>query len=200
MNNRVFIGLIIVLSCALLLVGGVLVGAAMALQGNLSALTDFTPQAKTAPLLSPQTSLGTLKEGSPAPDFTVSTMDGAALKLSDFHGKPVMINFWASWCGPCTAEMKNIEAVYQKHTDDDFVILAVNQGEGKDTIKGYGELWKLHFRLLHDGEQNAARLYNVLALPTTIFVDRAGIVHKIHIGGPMTQKFIEQRVDELLAK
>lgn len=200
MNNRVFIGLIIVLSCALLLVGGVLVGAAMALQGNLSALADFTPQAKTAPLLSPQTSLGTLKEGSPAPDFTVSTMDGAALKLSDFHGKPVMINFWASWCGPCTAEMKNIEAVYQKHTDDDFVILAVNQGEGKDTIKGYGELWKLNFRLTRDPNQKAGQLYKALALPTTVFVDKDGKVYEYHIGGPMTQEFIEKRVDAMLAQ
>lgn len=200
MNNRILIGLIIVLSCALLLVGGTLIGAALALQGNPLSLANFTPQNNTAPLLTEQEKFGAPGEGSPAPDFTVSTLDGKTLKLSDFRGKPVMINFWASWCGPCTAEMKTIEAVYQQHTGDDFVILAVNQGEGNDTIQGYGELWKLNFRLLHDDDQNAARLYHVQALPTTVFVDREGNVSEVHIGGPMTEEFIEKRVKALLEK
>jgi cytochrome c biogenesis protein CcmG, thiol:disulfide interchange protein DsbE len=200
MNNRVFLVLIIILSCAILLVGGTLIGAALALQGNPLSLTNFTPQNNTAPLLTQQDRAGAPDNGAPAPDFTVSTTDGKTLKLSDFRGKPVMINFWASWCGPCTAEMKNIEAVFQQHLNDDFVILAVNQGEGSDTIKGYGELWKLNFRLVHDDNQKAAELYHVQALPTTVFVDREGKVYEVHIGGPMTQEFIEKRANALLEK
>ena len=198
MNNRIFLILIIILSCAILLVGGALIGAAMYLQGNPAAVTGFAPQNTPAALLAQQNGLPQV--GNVAPDISVSTPDGKTYKLSDFRGKPVMLNFWASWCGPCTAEMKNIEAVYQQHPNDDFVILAVNQGEGNDTIKGYADLWSLNFRLLHDDDDNAARAYRVQALPTTIFVDKAGIVYEVHIGGPMTQAFIEKRVSELLAK
>lgn len=197
MNNRIFIALILVLSCAIVFVGVALIGAAMYLQGALPGANTFAPQNTPAALLAPSSDV--VKEGSPAPDITVSTPDGKTLTLSEFRGKPVMLNFWASWCGPCTAEMKNIEAVYQKHRNDDFVILAVNQGEGYDTIKGFGELWKLNFRLVRDDGDNAARAYRVRALPTTVFVDKDGNVSEIHIGGPMTQEFIEKRVNDLLA-
>jgi peroxiredoxin len=200
MNNRIFLILIIILSCVLLLVGGTLIGAALALQGKPLSFADFTPQSTAAPLMTQPEQSGAPEQGTLAPDFTAVTVDGKTFQLSDFRGKPVMLNFWASWCGPCTAEMKNIEAVFQQHPNDDFVILAVNQGEGDDTIKGYGELWKLHFRLLRDADDNAARLYHIQALPTTIFVDREGKVSEVHIGGPMTQEFIEKRVSALLAK
>ncbi len=188
----------IILSCAILFVGAALIGAAMYLQGNLPTANTFAPQTKTAPLLAPASS--PLTKGSPAPEIQVLTMDGVALNLSDFRGKPVILNFWASWCGPCTAEMKAIEAVYQKHKTEDVIILAVNQGENDETIKGYGELWKLNFRLTRDAGQEAGRIYKVQALPTTVFVDRQGNIHEYHIGGPMTQEFIEKRVNDMLAQ
>lgn len=197
MNNRIFLILVLVLSCAILLVGGALVGAALYLQGN-PVTADFAPQNTPSAVNALQA--GQVTKGSPAPDFTATALDNTIVKLSDFRGKPVMINFWASWCGPCTAEMKNIEAVYQQHANDDFVILALNQGEGNDTIKGYGELWKLNFRLLRDDGYQAGNLYNIKALPTTIFVDKQGIVREIHLGGPMSQEFIEKRVQEMLAE
>jgi thiol-disulfide isomerase/thioredoxin len=111
-----------------------------------------------------------------------------------------MLNFWATWCGPCTAEMKNIEAVYQKHTSEDFIILGVNQGENTDTIQGYADLWKLNFRLVRDQGDMAARAYQVRALPTTVFIDADGNVHEIHVGGPVSVEFIEKRIQDLLAK
>lgn len=201
MNNRTFLILIAVLSCALLVVGGAFIGAALFLQGRAPAAVAFPTAATTDSLIAtPAASLGSLEVGTPAPDFAVTLLDGTTAKLSDFRGKPVMLNFWASWCGPCTAEMKNIEAVYQKHTGDDFVILGVNQGEGTETIKGYGELWKLNFRLGRDAGENASRLYQIKALPTTIFIDAQGNIYEVHIGGPMTTEFIETRVDKLLTK
>lgn len=198
MKNRIFIALILLLSCAILLVGAGLIGAALYLQNNTPLAAEFTPQPKTAPFVAPHT--GAFAPGSSAPEISVTTLDGKTLNLSDFRGKPVMLNFWASWCGPCTAEMKNIEAIYQQHTNDEVVILAINQGEGVDTIKGYGELWKLNFQLVRDERQEAGRIYKVLALPTTVFVDKNGNIHEVHIGGPMTQEFIEKRVSDMLAQ
>lgn len=197
MNNRVYLIAIIVLSCVILLVGGGLIGAAFWLQGRAPVAAFPTADASNA-LLNQSASAGSPQKGQPAPDFEVKTPNGETVRLSDFRGKPVMINFWASWCGPCTAEMKNIEAFYQKHLNDDVVVLAVNQGEGDDTIKGYGELWKLNFRLLRDEGDQASRLYRIQALPTTVFVDAEGKVSLVHVGGPMSLNFIEEQIKALL--
>ncbi|TAH53679.1 MAG: TlpA family protein disulfide reductase [Chloroflexota bacterium] len=198
MNNRVYLVLIIVLSCALLFIGAGVVGGVLFLQGRSLTAAAFGTPDSTNSLLTPVAQNSGLQKGEPAPDFAVTLMDGTTAKLSDFRGKPVMLNFWASWCGPCTAEMKNIEAVYQKHTNDDFVILAVNQGEGAETVQGYKELWKLNFRLVRDNTNDASRLYRVQALPTTIFVDAEGKISEVHIGGPMSIEFIEGRINKLL--
>jgi peroxiredoxin len=198
MQNRTYLVLVIVLSCVLLLAGAGIIGVVLYLQGQSPTAAAFGTPAPSDSLITPAVAAGAPKAGDPAPDFSVTLPDGTTAKLSDFRGKPVMLNFWASWCGPCTAEMKNIEAVYQKHLNDDFVILAVNQGEGAETVQGYKELWKLNFRLVRDNLDNASRLYRVRALPTTIFVDAQGKVYEIHIGGPMSIEFIEQRVNDLL--
>lgn len=200
MNNRIYLVLIIVLSCALLLVGAGLVGAALYLQGRAPGIDAFSPAPATNGLVSPTAVAGAPQAGQLAPDFTVTNMKGEAVKLSDFRGKPVMVNFWASWCGPCTAEMKNIESVYEKHSNGDFVILGVNQGEGDDTIKGFGEIWKLNFPLMRDDGEAVNRLYRIQALPTTVFIGADGVISKVEIGGPMTVEFIEQQVANLLAK
>lgn len=201
MNNRTFLILILVVSCALLALGGAFIGAALYLQGRAPTAAAFPTAPNTGDLIAtPDASNGMLQTGSPAPDITLKTLDGELVKLSDFRGRPVMLNFWATWCGPCTAEMKNIENIFQQHPNEDFVILGVNQGEGSQTIKGYAELWKLTFRLLRDEGDTAARAYQVRALPTTIFIDAQGIIHEIHIGGPLSVEFIQKRVDALLNK
>lgn len=200
MNNRVYLILIIVLSCALLVVGAGMIGVVLYLQGQPSAVAAFSTPASTDGVV-PTVAAGVgLQPGDPAPDFAVTLLDGTTKKLSDFRGKPVMLNFWASWCGPCTAEMKNIEAVYQKHLNDDFIILAVNQGEGESTVKGYKELWNLNFRLVRNPADDAAHLFHIQALPTTVFVNADGKIQEVHIGGPMSVDFIQQRVDEMLTK
>jgi cytochrome c biogenesis protein CcmG, thiol:disulfide interchange protein DsbE len=141
---------------------------------------------------------GAPRVGNPAPDFALKTFDQQTVRLSQFRGKPVIVNFWATWCGPCSAEMPNIEKVYQEHQDRDVTVLAVNQGETADEVRGYADLYHLHFTLLLDGNMEVGHLYRVQALPTTFFIDRSGIIHEIHIGGPMSPQFIEGRIQSLL--
>jgi thiol-disulfide isomerase/thioredoxin len=200
MNNRIYLLLIIGLSGLILLAGAGLIGAALYLQSAAPSAAAFPAPANSNELAAPAAPQG-IRRGADAPDISVTTVTGELVRLSDFKGRPVMINFWASWCGPCTAEMKNIEAVYQDYKDEQqFVVLAVNQGESEDTVKGYAELWKLNFRLLMDKSDEAGRRYRIQALPTTIFVDHEGKIYEVEYGGPMSEEFIRERVEALIAR
>jgi peroxiredoxin len=141
---------------------------------------------------------GAPRVGSPAPDFSLLGLDKQSLRLGQFRGKAVLLNFWATWCAPCSAEMPNIEQVYQGLSHDDVAILAVNQEEFADQVSGYADLYHLHFPILLDSHAQVGNLYRVQALPTTVFVDRSGIIREIHIGGPMSQDFIKAHIQSLL--
>lgn len=136
--------------------------------------------------------------GGPAPDFTLTGLDKQTVQLSQLHGKAVLLNFWATWCGPCSAEMPNIQQVYASLSPTDVAILAVNQGEFADQVQGYSDLYHLHFPILLDDHGRVGNLYGVQALPTSVFVDPEGIIREIHIGGPMTQEFIRSHIASLL--
>jgi peroxiredoxin len=141
---------------------------------------------------------GAPRVGAIAPDFSLSRLDQQPLRLGQFRGKAVLLNFWATWCGPCSAEMPNIEQVYQGLSHDDVAILAVNQEEFADQVRGYADLYHLHFPILLDGHAVVGNLYRVQALPTTVFVDRSGVIREIHVGGPMSQDFIKAHIEALL--
>ncbi len=187
----------VLLAVVLMCVGvTIFVGALVGLPLNLPFLANPTPMLPldSGSLLVPA---GAPRVGQPAPDFTLNGIDQKTVQLSQFRGKPVMLNFWATWCAPCSAEMPNIEKAYQQHSSD-VVILAVNQNESADQVRGYAELYHLHFPLLLDEHSAVGETYRVQALPTTIFIDRTGTIREIHIGGPMTVEFIEGRIQSLL--
>jgi len=132
----------------------------------------------------------------PALDFALANLDGTSLSLDDLHGKNVLINFWATWCGPCRQEMPMIEAAYQAYAPD-LVVLAVNIGEEPWRVEKFVQDLGLSFEVLMDEGNQVQSLYRVRAYPTTYLVDTQGVVRAQHVGllsEAQLEKYLE-RVD-----
>jgi peroxiredoxin len=140
------------------------------------------------------------KEGFQAPNFTLETSNGETIILSDLLGKPIVINFWASWCPPCRAEMPALQSTFEENQELDLIILAVNT-TNQDSIEkavSFAEEFELTFPILFDRDGSVSRLYQTSALPTTYFINREGIIEKVIIGGPMSEALLESVVEGLL--
>lgn len=135
-----------------------------------------------------------------APNFTAQTLDGQTVKLADLRGKVVLVNFWASWCPPCKAEMPAIEATYQAYRNQNFVVLAVNSTAQDNLTEAryFVDKTRLSFPILLDESGEITRLYRVQSLPTSFFVDREGVIHEVVVGGPMAEVLLISRVEKLL--
>lgn len=118
---------------------------------------------------------------SSAPDFTLTDLDGHSVTLSDYRGTPVMLNFWATWCPPCRAEMPLIQEYQDKYADE-FVVLAVNGGETAQEVQAFVTAQEFDLTFLLDADFGVAELYQVRGFPTSIFIDADGATQKIHIG------------------
>jgi peroxiredoxin len=123
------------------------------------------------------------KDRKKAPDFTLKDANGAAVKLSDYRGKVVLLNFWATWCGPCKIEIPWFMEFEQKFKDRGFAVLGVSMDEdGWEAVKPYLENRKVNYRVVL-GDDTVGNLYGgIESLPTTFVIDRDGRVASIHIG------------------
>lgn len=133
-----------------------------------------------------------------APAFTLQSVAGEMYDLNALKGKVILVNFWASWCPPCRAEMPAIDTAYRANKDAGFVVLAVDQQEDPRVVKAFGEKYNLTFPLLLDRDGAVNVLYGVSALPTSYFVDRRGVIRDMMIGGSMSSEFIEGKIKPLL--
>jgi peroxiredoxin len=138
--------------------------------------------------------------GFAAPDFTLESIDGQTVRLSDLRGQAVLINFWATWCPPCRAEMPAIQQAYDRYRDQGFTVLAVNLQESDAQVRAFADQFSLTFPILMDRSGSVSAQYRVRALPSTFFVDRAGVIRNVTVGGPMAHAFIESQVADLLTK
>lgn len=124
------------------------------------------------------------KEGSTAPDFNGKTTNGKEIKLSDYLGKVVLLDFWASWCPPCREEMPALIKFYRSRKDPKFELIAVNIDNKKDNMDNF--LDKLFpepaFPIVLDNDQKIPALFNIEAMPTTIFIDKKGKIRFRHDG------------------
>lgn len=118
----------------------------------------------------------------PAPDFTLKSLSGENLKLSEMRGEVIMINFWASWCGPCRQEMPILEKIYQKYQPLGFTLLGVNVEEDINDAKNYLKDVQVSFPILFDNTNKVSQLYEIIAMPSTILIDRDGNMRFLHQG------------------
>lgn len=118
----------------------------------------------------------------PAPVFTLPDAKGSDVSLSDFQGDVVLINFWASWCGPCREEMPLLDQLSDRYGDLGFTMLGVNVEEDSKLADQFLQGTPVDFPILYDRANSVSQLYDVVAMPTTVIVDREGKVRFIHHG------------------
>lgn len=117
-----------------------------------------------------------------APDFTLRSMQGANLRLKEHRGQVVMVNFWATWCGPCREEMPHLNRLYEKYRSSGFVVLAVNVDDDSRNAAAMASKLGLKFPVLFDAGKSVSKLYDLKAMPSTVMIDRDGRVRFLHRG------------------
>jgi thiol-disulfide isomerase/thioredoxin len=138
---------------------------------------------------------------STAPDFTLKSSSGVNLKLSELRGQVVLINFWASWCGPCRKEMPLLDQLYQQYKPLGFTVLGVNVEEDQKQAHSLLNKVPVSFPVVFDGTNSVSKLYNVIAMPTTVIVDRNGNMRYLHKGYlPGYEATYQQQVRTLLTE
>lgn len=135
--------------------------------------------------------LGMIGKGTPAlngaaPDFALRTTDGRVIRLSDFRGKTVVLNFWATWCPPCREEIPDFERAYQaREPRGDFVVLGVDYREPPGQVSGFIETFRVGYPVVIDADGSVTERYGLPGLPGTFFIDSRGIIRKEALG-PVT--------------
>lgn len=171
-----------------IMIAGLLFGAAL-------GATSWVEPSQTP--LATESQSSEVKEnpvGSNAGDFSLQSLAGETVRLQDQLGKPVILNFWATWCAPCELEMPLFQEFFEKYAPE-LVILAVNYGEPVGDIQSFVERLGMTFPILLDPDGEVSSLYRVSALPVTYFIDREGAVQGMYLGTLSRGKF-----EELLAK
>src|SRR6266849_3215609 len=136
--------------------------------------------------------------GDVAPIFTLKTLDGKQVSLSDYRGKPVLLNFWYSSCPGCLAEIPGMQRFYaaQQAAGNDLVILGINSVDDAQTAQQFVQQYGITYTPVLDDNQRVATLYNLNATPTSYFIDRHGIIRFVQIG-PIDEATLQQKVAEI---
>ncbi|MFO7306868.1 MAG: TlpA disulfide reductase family protein [Gammaproteobacteria bacterium] len=117
-----------------------------------------------------------------APTFSLPSRNGDIVSLEDLRGQVVMINFWASWCGPCRQEMPLLDQMHKRYSSLGFTLLGVNVEENTKDAERWLEQTPVSFPILFDRDSKVSQLYNVSAMPSTVFIDRKGNIRYVHRG------------------
>lgn len=142
---------------------------------------------------------GAAKIGDMAPNFTLKADTGKNLRLSEYRGEVVMINFWATWCGPCRQEMPVLNELYQRYRSVGFTLLGVNIDDRSESATRMARRLGVRYPIVFDAAKVVSRLYDINAMPTTVMVDRDGKVRYLHRGYlPGSEKKYQEQIRGLL--
>jgi peroxiredoxin len=120
--------------------------------------------------------------GAPAPQFTLGARSGQNVSLAQYKGQVVMLNFWASWCGPCRQEMPLLESIYKKYNRLGFTLIGVNVEPDSNAANEWLKQTPVSFPILYDKESKVSKMYDVAGMPSTVIIDRTGKVRVLHRG------------------
>ena len=150
------------------------------------------------------------KKGALAPDFLLQTLDGGDFRLSDYRGRPLVLNFWATWCAPCRKEIPQFVDAYDRFRDGGLVVVGVNLQESKGIVRDYADDFGMEFPIVMDRDGRVGERYRLLGLPMTFFIDRAGVVRSVFAGpfveqsrgtnvqGAIASSELDQRIAEIM--
>jgi peroxiredoxin len=147
----------------------------------------------------PGADLSEVQEGKPAPAFELATLNGDTIRLSDYKGKKVILNLWATWCPPCKAEMPHMQNFYEKNKNEGIEILAVNltsMDKGKTEIQNFVDEYGLTFEIPLDEDGSIGIQYQAFSIPTSYIIDSNGVIAK-KIVGPMDESMMESLTKEI---
>ncbi|WP_377891481.1 redoxin domain-containing protein [Alkalihalobacillus sp. R86527] len=181
------------------LIPGMVVVACLAIYAVVSIFIDHPvtkPQKDTSQEVSAQVEEG-IQNGNLAPDFSLETLSGDKVKLSDYRGKVVFLNFWATWCPPCKAEMPHMQDFYEENSDQvEIVAVNITSNDSVASVEEFVKQYHLTFPVLLDLEGEQSEKFATITIPTTYIIDKNGII-KQRLVGPMSKDSMEELVSSV---
>ena len=138
-----------------------------------------------------------VNKGNLASGFTLEALDGSSVSLGEYRGNVVLINFWATWCPPCRAEIPDIEKAYQARQDDGFVVLGVNVEEPREAVAPFVEAMGMTYPVVLDEDGQVLKMYRAIGLPMSVLLDQDGVIQVRHVG-VLTMEQLEDYLAQVL--
>ncbi len=161
-------------------------------------VTSCQPLSEQPDEASPTVPVEGAQAGNLAPDFQLQNLDGQTISLSDLRGKPVLLNFWETWCPPCRDEMPYMQQVHEEWSGAGLVLLAIDMGESRAKVEQFMQSNNLSLPVLLDTTRDVAQKYNITGIPTTFFIDKDGIIQEKIIGAFPNKEAIEQYLNKII--